>query len=234
MKKINFVLAVAFLLSLSLVYAELYQSQQIIIDKNTSTVYYQGYYYVDDTNSNNISTGTPTNVLLYYTVTPLPYYNATHCNITIQKVTYSIIPNLTAYSTVYRNYGTSGSPVGSEDRYSLYGRDQLKIESACHYNDITPYYTNNRYPVMIGLLSSSYSCNECLEYDYQTVVNSSLNYDAYANYDKFDIILRYDYQFWLILEWVVKIMFIFVGIGVLFLGAYYLYKFVKNIEESIR
>lgn len=239
MKKINILFMIVLLFSLSFIHAELFQSSYFIIDNSTNDVYYEGYYFVDDTNSNNISTGTPINIVYSYFVEQLPYFTVDYCNLSIEKTTYSrLLFNITLNSSTYfyKNFDTSNtvSGISEQKSYTLYGRDQLRTEFKCHYSDLSNYKNNNRFPVITELLSSSYSCQECINYDYGTVINSSINYNPYSYYDTINILLSYDYQVLLILRWIVRLSFFFLSIGIIFICIYYLYKFVKNIEGAIR
>lgn len=232
MKIYNLLLVFVILFSLTFVNADIIYTNSIGIENDT--VYYHSVYTVDDTNANNVSTGTPTNILIHFYVNTLPYFSIDYCNISIQKTTvlfnnsYVLQPDNYNYNSL-----NTGLGVVKDLSYSLYGTDSLLFQSSCHYTNINDYKSFNRYPILQIAKTSSFSCNECTQ-NLGEVYNSSLSFNPYSNYDKIQNLLNYDYQFWLIVEWIIKICFVFGIIGILFFGGYYLYKFIKNLEGSIR
>lgn len=246
--KLFILLSAMILFNLIYINADLIGSQSIVLNSATRIVDIHSLIKLDDTfASNNSYSSFP--VFVNYYINSLPdiytdgveYYEYDYCNFTYTRThTRNDIFGIAGNDTETYNYDAGNTPYDNFDsplEIWMYGQDILTLDLSCHSNSSTILYRGDLAGDM-AMVFGSYTCNEalssCSSYNYQQIINNSVSYDTTPIYDKIQTVVTLNYQIWLILSWLLKIGFYLIGIGFIFYGIYYLYKFVKNIETAIK
>jgi hypothetical protein len=135
-------------------------------------------------------------------------------------------------------YITSGSNTSSII-VNMYEQDVLTADVKCHYNDTRDiiYYTN----LLVGRFDTfipTFECGKCEKYSLEQLSNKVETADAttadeLSSYTIIQKIVDYNFQVWLILSWIIKFVFIIVGLFLIFSGVYYFYKFLTDLGNAI-
>ena len=117
-------------------------------------------------------------------------------------------------------------------------KDQLIVLATCHYTDTRSLYEGN---VLVGQLTSfvpAFQCDKCEGQSVESLEDYVASEDLQMQksteiYNFFQNIITYNYTFWLILSWLFKIGALFVGIMLIFAGAFFVYYLFKKLRGSI-
>lgn len=219
------------------------------LDTNNSLVKNQGYYYFDDTSLIGIGRNKDIPITLVYQVYELPFnfsgiypVEVDWCNLTIlhYKNKYDKegnIENTTEerFNLFFQNQPSSSSSL----TYNLRSRDYLIARMNCHYTDVNYLFVEN---ALVGSISNilmpSYECDKCEEFTLEELSNQiERNEEISANeleiYENIQTLIDWNFTIWLIISYIIKIGFVLIAVGLIFMGVYYLYTFFKNISEHI-
>lgn len=230
---------------IKLINAEMYFWENIIIDNSTSTVTQHGYYQFQDSSNSFIGRNKNIEIVLWYTVEALPkslYIGSVDwCNFTISHIKneYDKEGNFLNYTTnIYNYYFTNSSLNSSQLTFYLKDRDSLVNDMVCHYTNIDELYVDNALIGRYGTYFPAFECDDCGDYTIEQLSNEIEKIDKTTQnqisiYEKIQNLIYMNFQIWLILVWLVKLGFIIAGIGLIFLGIYWFYLFIKDIEQRI-
>jgi len=245
-KILTLAISMIFLLTIMpFVSAELSLWNTVIKDKDNSIVRNHLYYWFDDTSATGIGKNKNIPITFYYVIQALPYSltggQVDWCNLT-----------LTHYMNIYNEKGEflnetkevqslyfSGTPLTSgQIVMNMKSRDSVIGDIDCHYTDVNYLYQEN---ALIGRWTTflpSFECNKCEQYTLEDLSNQiEKNEEITANeltiYDNIQKALGWNFQIWLIISWIIKIGFVLVGLGLIFYGGYYFYKFLMDIGKTV-
>jgi hypothetical protein len=252
-KRLEFITAIFLLLvilSLMPVRAELSMHNSVALINKTSTnetiVRYHSFYQFDDTSSDGIGRWIAIPVFYNIDVEPLPY-NLSYgevdwCNfsVTHYRNNYDSSGNIINTTTDIESefFGTNVSHAIAVNYQLMKARDSAEANMDCHYTDVRSLYEGN---VLVGRFTTffpSFVCSGCTQYtleelSQQTAINENLTANQLGVYSNVQKVVNYNYQIWVIASWIAKIGFVFIAIGLIFLGIYYFYNLIKNIEQQI-
>jgi hypothetical protein len=227
------------------VHAEMSLWNSVIIKNDTQIVRYHAYYQFDDTSVNGVGRWTPIPVILDYNVFALPYnltYGAVDwCNFTIRNFEheYNSDGNIVNTSTnIFNLYIDNPTATSGSQLITLYARDSMIADMDCHYTDVQSLYQESVLVGRFNTQTSSYECLGCTQYTLEelsdeTLRNENITANQLGIYTSVQRIVGYNYQIWIIASWILKIGFVFIAIGLVFLGIYYFYNYIKEIERQI-
>ena len=256
-KQILFLLCMIFLVGL--INAEMTLWNTIVVNNDTNIVKQHAYYKFDDTSSKGIGSQKPVVVTLTYNVQALPFNLSSYgywgevdwCNFTVTQFaniygtqfiafeglsgTYNII-NTTIYSqSIYFN-GSYVPP--SNIVVDLRAKDSMIADMSCHYTDSRSLYVEN---ILFGSFTTympSFECEGCSKYtleelSFQTEKNQQITANELSIYNDIQVIVDWNYRGWLIASWVIKIGFVFIGVGLIFAVGYYFYLFLIKLGRDM-
>lgn len=242
-----FLMAIASIFIVANVSAEIYSTESVIINNVSSTATLKGFYRYDDTSPNGYGNYVPMDLYFNYIITDLPYelstgidnYKIDWCSLNYTHFKNGIYWfNITSNRTFSQSHMfTTGSAVYNNAHIGqIYATDSVDFSITCHYNDSRYVYYGNEFGADFIAVEPSYVCLECQQYDYGVVVNNSIarQQSQFGLYNNIMTIVSFNWKIWLILEWIVRIMFIFISIGLIFAGIYWIYVFISNIEKEIK
>jgi len=171
----------------------------------------------------------------------LTYGNADWCNIslTLFKNEYNEKSEITNTSIIKESYYFTATPATlTIINKQLMLKDQLIVLATCHYTDTRSLYEDN---VLVGQLTSfvpAFQCEHCAGQSVESLEDYVASEDLQMQksteiYNFFQNIITYNYTFWLILSWLFKIGALFVGIMLIFAGAFFVYYLFKKLKGSI-
>lgn len=117
-------------------------------------------------------------------------------------------------------------------------KDQLFVSATCHYTDLRSFYEGNILGGQITAHVPTFQCSPCIEQSVESLESFVASEDLQMQksteiYNFFQNIITYNYTFWLILSWLFKIGALFVGIMLIFAGAFFVYYLFKKLRSSI-
>jgi hypothetical protein len=171
----------------------------------------------------------------------LTYGNADWCNIslTLFKNEYNEKSEIINTSIIKESYYFTATPATLIIiNKQLMLKDQLIVLATCHYTDTRSLYEGN---VLVGQLTSfvpAFQCDKCEGQSVESLEDYVASEDLQMQksteiYNFFQNIITYNYTFWLILSWLFKIGALFVGIMLIFAGAFFVYYLFKKLRGSI-
>lgn len=234
--------------------SEIYLWNSVVKDNVTSVVKYHAFYFFDDTSAKGIGKQKDVPLTLMYQVQSLPLTldsgnQIDWCNLTISHyhniygTTFiawqgflggELLNTTTTTQNLYFNSGSSSDKI----TINMRDKDYLTATFTCHYTNNTNLYEKNILAGNFATYMPSFECEGCSQYSLeelsqQTEKQSEITTNELAIYDKIQIAIDWNFQIWLILSWILKIAFIFVGIGLIFASVYYFYIFFKKLGEAI-
>lgn len=231
---------------MSLVSAEVNLWEDILISETDQTVTEHSYYQFDDTSVTNIGFSKDVQVILGIDVEALPFDAGTFvvdwCNWTIKhtKNRYSSLGNHENASTeITNNYYSSNSSSSELLYFELKDKDSLVSDVVCHYNDSNNLYQDN---VLIGKVTTffpAFECDECEEFTLEELSNEVERLDQTIEdevevYDNIQTAIGWNFEIWLILFWIFKLIVVFIALSMVFAVVYYMYMLVRNVERKIK
>lgn len=262
MKKLTFALAIISLVTLMAlsVNAEMYLWNEVKIREDVGAVSQYGYFqFYDDIEAisnldqvlldlkRSLYAGRTVDLTLYGVVEHMPYnttnYTIDYCefNVTHLKTNYDnegnlISTNETTYGWLY----TSNPTANITTVYlELRNRDSVTYDMRCYYNDTDYLYDES---ILFGSVTTylpANKCNDCEEYTLEELSNEIERTDDIieeetAIYRIVQTLFDFDFQIWLIVSWLVKILAVVVAISLAFYGVYHLFLFLRDIEGQIK
>ena len=252
------VMGIFLLLISPLIASEMFLWNNVIVDKTDSVVKYHAYYWFDDTSARGIGKQKDIPVTLYYEVEPLPY-NLTNegywgevdwCNLTILSYHNVYGTSFSAFegfeggelintTTEFQSYYFSSSNLGfGQIVLNMRDKDSFVADMTCHYTDIRSLYIEN---ILFGRFTTyipSFECEGCSQYTLEELSNQidsqeEITENELEIYNRFQTMIGWNFQIWIILSYILKIGFIFIAIGLIFSSGYYFYMLLKKIGEEM-
>jgi hypothetical protein len=182
---------------------------------------------------------------LYYDVNAIPYNltygSVDYCNLSIKQFhnVYDSSGELTGsnYTSDSLLFGTGVATAGSF-LVNMKADDTITADMSCHYTDTRSLFEDN---ILVGKITTfipSFSCADCEQYSFEELSNEVDRTDEIiaeqnAMWTNIQNVIDFNFTGWLILSWLIKIAIIFIAVGLLLTTIYYIYNFVKSIEEEI-
>lgn len=256
MKKYILLLMLVFLING--ISAEVFLYNTINVNPTTSTTRQEGFYYLDDTSETGIASSKDTKITLWYEIEQLPFnfsgvypVEVDYCNLTISHFKNIYGTNFIAFQGYSRgellnttleqySYSFSNSSLNSTKlSFNLRNKDYLYVVMSCHYTDPLYLYVEN---ILVGRFTSyigSYECNGCEKYSLEQITheedyNRNITNSELSIYTTVQNGIEMNWSLWLILDWVMKIVFFFLAVWLIFSGIFYYYKLLKELNETIR
>lgn len=232
--------------------SEVYLWNDVLINENQSKVTNHLFYWVEDTSLSGICKNKDITLVLWAVIQPLPYnltafnpaYNGSidRCDLTynIYHNDYDSEGNLvnTSVGTINYTFSGTGNVTSNQTKIEMRARDSVTADLSCHYTDPDFLYADN---VLIGRITtymSTFECEGCEKYSleelsYQTEKEQEITQNELEIYDNIQNVIGWNFKFWLIASWIVKIGFVIGGIGLIFGIAYFFYAFLKKLGEKV-
>jgi hypothetical protein len=178
-------------------------------------------------------------------IEPLPYALTggaiDWCNLTTNQFqnNYDKEGNLENTTADVRSLYFSGGGLATGTMlFNMRSRDSLIADITCHYTNVNYLYEQN---VLVGRFTTfmpSFECETCTQYTLEELSNQiekqeQITANELAIYDKIQTFLGWNFQIWLVLSWIIKIAFVLIAIGLVFMMGYYFYIFLKEIGDEI-
>ena len=256
-KYLILMIGMIFLLAITNVLAEEYLWTTFNINSDEQTTNRYAYYWFEDTSPTGIGANKDIPITFYYVVQSLPYTlndgTVDWCNFTISHYK-NIYGSLTAIyggglsflsnfstATETQSYYFDGSLTSGIVLINVRSRDTITTNMKCHYTNLTDLYDPYEQSLFIGMFDTympSYECGKCEGYDFEQLTYNTDNAEnitqnQLAIYNRLQTVIDWDFQIWLILSWIIKIVFLLLAVGLIFAGIYYFWIFLKKISEEI-
>jgi hypothetical protein len=250
MKKGIIILAFAFLILASLinVQAEITMVTSTELDIADSLVKSMGYYYFEDTSLTGIGRNKDIPITIAYQVYELPFnfsgvypVQVDWCNLTtLHGINeYDSEGNIINTTTEKYNLFFQNQPLNfSELIYKLRSRDYLLVRMNCHYTDVNYLYVENILVGQFDVFLPSYECKGCEEYTLEELSNQiekneEITLNELTIYENIQKAVDWNFTIWLIISWIIKIGFIIIAVGLIFVSVYYFYQFLQDIARNV-
>jgi len=237
--------------------AEVNLWNDIYINKDDQTVSQYGYYQFDDTSYRGVGRDKPIELIIWYTVNPLPF------DLTLNYSGYVDWCNLTIKHDKNEYGGTFWSSIGLEggnyinttteitniyfentslafDQLSFFlkDKDSLTVDMKCHYTEASDVFVESILFGKFDTILGAYECDDCEDYSLAQLSsemerNEQIIVDQNEVYNKIQSIIAINFNVWLIFSWVLKIGLLFTAVSLIFGGIYWLYLLFKSIEDDI-
>lgn len=240
---------------LTSVNAEVNFWEQTAINANDNSVsdhtYVQFYDDIYDTNplvldlKKSLLSGRTVPVLISADVQAMPFvtanYTILYCNWTVlvTQNNYDSSGNLISasigtISVLFQNNSANNTQMS----FALKNRDSLVSDLKCFYDSGSHLFEENILFGDTAVYFPANKCNECTQYSIEELSNEVARIDETTTketsiYNGIQTVISYNFQIWLIASWLIKIAFIFVGIGAIFLGVWWVYEYLREIEKQI-
>ena len=251
-KQIITIIGMIFLLAMiSNVQSEEYLYNTVSLYPDESIVNLHLFYWFDDTSVSGIGMNKDIPITLYYVVQDLPYNltygNVDWCNFTIihyQNI-YGALSLIYGGGLAFLNQTTEiqsfyfdSSLTSGIVKINARSRDIIQADMKCHYTNVSDLYENN---ILVGRFTTympSFECSTCTQYDFEQLTNridtaDNITQNELIIYNKIQTVVNWDFQIWLILSWIIKIVFLLIAVGLIFSGVFYFYQFLQKISEEI-
>ena len=227
---------------------EVYLWNSVSKDYSKNTVRETASYWFSDTSENGIGRNKNINILLWSEVEQLPFNFSGVYPVSVDWCNYTIVHDINVYDTDGNLINMSSEttilnfqnqPFNSTQlTFQLRSRDSLRVIMECHYTDPTYLYVEN---ILVGRFYTyfpSFECDGCEEYTleeitHQTEIQEQITESQLSVYNKIQKVVEWNWGIWLILGWIIRIVFIFIALILLFSGIYYFYKLFDNIAKEI-
>jgi hypothetical protein len=239
---------------------EIFLWNTVTTNNITNMTNFHAYYQFEDTSTTGIGSGQDTKVIFRYHIEPLPL-NLTGDNVTFGEIDYcnfTIIHTRNIYGVTFVAFeGFSGgqllnttietqnifaeanASVNDGELFVLMrDKDSVVADMKCHHTTLEGLYENNILAGSFATYMSSYECSQCIDYSLEqlsnmAVRNENITASQISVYHNVQRVVDFNWQIWLIISWVIKIGFIFVGVGLIFAGVYYFYIFFDNMGREL-
>lgn len=251
-------IAFCLLLSISLASAEVYFWNEVKIRNDSNSVSHYGYFqFYDDIEAltgldqilldlkKTLYAGRHVDLILRGIVENMPFdtgnYTVDYCewNITHIQMEYDNEGNLISstevlHEFIYITNVTNETTIHLE----LKNRDSLIYDLRCYYNDSNFLYDES---ILFGRVATFYQankCNDCKEFTIEELSNEiertdEILIEELTIYGVIQNVVGFNFQIWLIISWFIKILFLLVAVGLIFMSVYYFYRFLKDVESRI-
>ena len=230
--------------------AEMSLWSKVIMNEQTQNVSLHSYYQFLDTSASGIGKNKPIQIKLVTNVQEIPYILTSFSNATVGEVDscYLSIVQIKNFWDVTNNHIINttettithyyGADVVASDTFDLdlRDRDSLIIDMVCHYNNTQSMFLDS---ILIGDYDTffpAYACAGCEDKTIEEITNDAKNSQNIATeeltiYGVFQNVIKFNYQLWLILSWLLKILFLLIAVTFMFIGAYWVYVLIKSLGE---
>lgn len=254
MKKIVMTICMTILL-LGVASAELYVAGEVLVNNQTQTVTHRMTYKIIDTSASGVGTGKYVPVGVYANIQPLPYdigsYYPQYAGAIVDWCNYTVDQDKNIYNSegkiinqTYETYNIfyNGSlPSGASDyhQFSLLALDSLRTFVTCHYTDVRTVGIDG---VLFGTAEAffpAFECKNCESNSFEELARSNENVQLSIDkevsiYQTMHRLIKFNWNIWIILSWIFKIGMIFVAFMLLIKGIFFIYHFIKEIQEHVR
>jgi hypothetical protein len=84
----------------------------------------------------------------------------------------------------------------------------------------------------------SYECKGCEEYTLEELSNQiekneEITLNELTIYENIQKAVDWNFTIWLIISWIIKIGFIIIAVGLIFVSVYYFYQFLQDIARNV-
>jgi hypothetical protein len=161
-----------------------------------------------------------------------PNYIIDYCNMTIKQST-----RQTNYSTIFNKYVTNNDFDLFNAKYFLLMADGdcVIVEQNCRYNSNYS-QSNLDIPAYMQLVTPTWECKDCQYYEW-TLTQRDIAKAELLNNNKLSIsdfmkkLILINFEILLILFWTFMILMIFVAIGFIFMGIYWLFLYLRGVAK---
>lgn len=230
--------------------------QNTRINQNDLSVTDAGYYqFYDDIETlrdtafldikKALYQGRTIDIFLSANIEAMPYnttnYIINYCefNITHSKAEYDNEGNLLNMTDIIYGYVYNSTPVNTtEILITMKNRDSLVYGLSCYYNDSAYLFDESILFGRVATYFPAHKCNDCTQYSLEELSNEIERADEITEkelsiYNLMQEIVNFNFKIWLYVAWIVKIGFLILGVSLIFLGIYWMYQFIKDIERRI-
>ena len=161
-----------------------------------------------------------------------PDYMIDYCNMTLKQST-----KQTNYTLIYNAYMTQADFDLNNAKYFFLMKDGdcVIAEQKCRYN----YYANQSdldIPAEMQLITPTWECKACQYYEWslvekQITKTETINRNVVSVWDYVRKFVLLNFEILLMIWWTLMILLIFVGIGFIFMGIYFMYLYLKHISK---
>lgn len=259
MKKILLLMFVSIFLvyTISLVNAEIIAWNGVVTDEVEQTATYIGNYKLDDTSANSIGTSKEVELALWYSVQDIPFNLVTYggsvdwCNFTVihyQNVYSLLVNNLIINETTETTnlYFSTGNFTSGLVTIKMKAEDFVSARMVCHYTNVSALQMgtkgyNSLDEVIVGRFDSllpAFECDKCEGHSLEDLTNEFEQIDSrtaseLSIYDWIQTLVGYNYSLWLYASWIIKILLLFVAVGLIFGSVYWIYDFFNKLARRI-
>jgi hypothetical protein len=236
--------------------SEMYLYNNVEKINSSGIVDYSAFYFFDDTSSTGIGKQKNVPIIFYYVVEPLPLnLSGSHgvvdwCNFTIVH-THNIygttfiawqgffggeLLNTTIETQSY--YFDNASLNSGKILINMRDKDSVSAKMKCHYSNSNYLYDESILAGRFTTFMPSFECKGCTQYTLEDLSNQveqqeNITANELSIYQNIQTAVGWNFQVWLIVSWVLKIGFIFLGVALIFIGVYWFYLFLENIARQI-
>jgi len=248
--KIMMIMLGIMLMMIPFVIGEEYMFNGISIDYVNNLTKETASYWFVDTSESGIGKNKDINILLWSEVEGLPFDFSGNYSVVVDWCNYTIDHDINIYDNLGNlinvtnekvNYYFENTTIFNSTQliFHLRSRDSLRVIMSCHYTDSSYLYVEN---ILVGRFYTyfpSFECDGCEKYSleeitHQTEVQQNLTENELNIYGNIQAIIEWDWEIWLIVSWIIKFIFLFIGISLIFSSVYYYYKFLLNLSERAR
>lgn len=161
-----------------------------------------------------------------------PNFKVNYCTLKIQTDRVLGIDNVTIYE---KNYTEIDSDIfNAQYFFQLYDGDQAIVEQTCHY--FNQGFHELLLPAEMQMVMPTSSCKACQFYlftkqeaDIQKTQSVADNSVIISNYIKRLVLLNFEVI--VALFWILLIISLFIGIGLIFIAVYWLYLYINHLAK---
>lgn len=236
MKKIISCLILAiFTISLASAYVEYFQQKSDLgngtIKDHLFVLYNKDAGLTDD----HVSGDNPYEFYIWYSVYPKTWnlanlnYSVSYCE---WKITKSAGVGNTPSIPVDINYTElDGDVMNSKYFVQLYDGDSIGADVTCRFENSS--YNQLYLPASLQIVTPSWECKACQKYEWSLVEREidkakSLGDNVARVFTYIKKLFLLNFEIWLAFFWFFIIAMLFVAVGFIFMGAYFLYRFLER------
>lgn len=255
MKNKIMIMAIAFMFLLAFaqnVNAEITLWKDTIVDYNKSIVRVHGYYQFMDESTDLIGRYKTIPVAIIYNWDDIPYnisqYYPQYINAQVDWCNFTVVHDSNQYSVlegnlnssaeaIFNDYITSASAGNSEQVFYLKHRDSLVIDFDCHYTNQDTLFIDSFTFGDFQTYFPAFTCKGCEETKLEELAKQ-IDYEeqnAYREismYQKFQTVVKLNYNLWVFASWIIKIGLIFISLTLIFLVAYMFYGLLNSMARG--
>lgn len=250
MKNKFIILALAILIVLPMVNAEVTLWKENIVNKNTSIMRTHGYYQFFDESKDLIGRSRPVPLAITWSWQDLPYNISTYypqyanalvdwCNFTVVHGSYSYnsVGEITGYTEITYNEQLQNVNSGMNiSMFQLKHNDALIIDFDCHYTNPNTVFIDSTHFGDFGTWLPAYTCTGCEdskleELAKETEYNMQKAQKEILIYQKIQSVITINYTVWTYLNWILKIGLVIGAIFIIFGVAYFFYMLLSSLAK---